>query len=157
MNKNENVILSLLRDNSRISLTEMSKFTKIPISTLFERLKEYNHGLIKKHTTLVDFSRLGYDTRARVLYKAKKGESKKLGELLSTSRNVNELYKVNNGFDFMVEFIFKNMKEFEDYRDKISALYPIEKELVCYLVEEIKKEEFMSKPKLEMIGKTKVI
>lgn len=139
-----------------MSLTEMSKFTKIPISTLFERLKDFNNGLIKKHTTLVDFSRLGYEARARVLFKAKRGESVKLRELLNTSRNVNELYKVNNGFDFMVEFIFKNMRELEEYLEKIEVMYPIDKQQVFYMVEEIKKEEFMSKPKLEMLKETKI-
>lgn len=156
MNRKENVIVSLLRDNARVSLTEMSKFTKIPVSTLFERLKEYNNGLIKKYTTLVDFSRLGYEAKARVLFKAKRGEANKLRELLTCSRNVNELYKVNNGFDFMVEFIFKNMKELEEYLGKISAMYPIEKEQVFYIVEEIKKEEFLSKPKLEVIKEVKI-
>ncbi len=156
MNRKENVIVSLLRENSRISLTEMSKFTKIPISTLFERLREYNHGLIKKHTTLVDFTKLGYEARARVLFKAKRGEASKLRELLNCSGNVNELYKVNNGYDFMVEFIFKNMKELEEHLEKISAMYPIDKELVFYIMEEIKKEEFLSKPNLEVLKEVKM-
>jgi DNA-binding Lrp family transcriptional regulator len=156
MNAKEKIIVSLLRENSRISLTEMSKFTSIPISTLFERLREYNHGLIKKHTTLIDFSVMGYEARARVLYKAKRGETNKLKDLLNCCRNVNELYKVNNGFDFMVEFIFKNMKEMEEHLLKISEMYPVEKEQVFYMVEEIKKEEFLSKPMLEKMKEVKV-
>ena len=74
MKKQDTLIVSLLRENSRMSLTDMSRITKIPVSTLYDKIKIYNKGLIMKHTTLVDFAQLGFSTRARVLLKVKRAE-----------------------------------------------------------------------------------
>lgn len=51
--------LAYLRENSREKLTTISKRTKIPISTLFDMLKELQGNLITKNTVLLDFSKLG--------------------------------------------------------------------------------------------------
>ncbi len=152
MRKDDTLIVALLREDSRMSLTEMSRKTQIPVSTIYEKLKQFKRGLISKHTALVDFAQLGYETRARVLLKAKRTELQKLKEHLLSSSALNELYKVNNGYDFMAEFIFQNMKELEEYLDQLSEHYGVEKELVFYIVDELKREEFLSKAGLLMLS-----
>lgn len=134
-----------------MSLTEMSKKAQIPVSTLYERLKKYQNTLIKKNTTLVDFSQLGFSARARVLLKVKKSELEKLREFLMGSNALNELYKVNNGYDFMAEFIFQTMKEMEAYLDMLGDKYGVEKEEVFYIVDELRREEFLSKSNLILL------
>jgi len=151
MKKSDEVIVSLLRENSRMSLTQMSRITRIPVSTIFERLKHYDKNVVKKSTVLVDFSKFGYGARARVLMKARKDEVQKLKEHLMASSCLNELYKVNNGYDFMAEFIFKTMKETEEYVEKLRENFNLEKEQVVYLIDEIGKEEFMSKSSVIMM------
>ena len=138
-----------------MSLTDMSRMTKIPVSTIYEKLKHYRKGLIRKHTALVDFSQLGFHIRARVLLKAKKTELQKLREHLLSHPSLNELYKVNNGYDFMAELIFQTMKELEDYLDMLGERYGVEKEQVFYMVDELKREEFLSKAAVLLIGKRK--
>ena len=152
MKNDDTILVALLRQNSRMSLTEMSRKTKIPISTIYEKLKHFRTGLIRKHTALVDFSQLGFNTRARVLLKVKKTELQKLREFLLTSSALNELYKVNNGYDFMVEFIFPGMKELEEYLDLLGEQYGVEKEQVFYIVDEIRREEFLSKAGVLLLG-----
>ena len=63
MNKKDLLIVSHLRRDGRTSLTELSKKTRIPISTIFDRLKQNKNNFIKKHTALIDFAKLGYNTR----------------------------------------------------------------------------------------------
>jgi DNA-binding Lrp family transcriptional regulator len=147
MRKNDKLIISYLRQDSRIQLTKMSKKTKIPVSTLFERLKNYKKGIIKKNTAIVDFSKLGYNTRAKILLKCKRENIEQLRIFLERNKHTNELFKVNNGFDFMVEFICTSMHELEGHLEKLYKEFKIEKELVFYIIEEIKRENFLSDPK----------
>ncbi len=145
MKYQDTLLVSLLRENSRMSLTEMSKVTKIPISTIYQKLKEFNNGLIRKNTALVDFSQMGFTVRARVLLKVKKTGLQQLKEHLLSHKSINELYKINNGYDFMAEFIFGTMKEMEEYLDMLGEKFDVEKEQVFYIVDELRREEFLSK------------
>lgn len=144
MKNQDTLIVSLLRENSRMSLTKMSRKSRIPISTLYDRMKHFDKSIVRKHTALVDFSQLGFAARARVLLKVKHTEIQNLREHLLCHPAVNELCKVNNGYDFMVELIFKTMKEMEDYLDSLSQKFPVEKEEVVYIIDELRQEEFLS-------------
>ncbi|MDP3918450.1 MAG: Lrp/AsnC family transcriptional regulator [Nanoarchaeota archaeon] len=155
MKENDQLIISLLREDSRMTLTKMSKKTNIPISTLYERIKNYKDKVIKKHTSIVDFNSLGYSARARVLFKIKKNEREALKSFLSNSNYLNELHKINNGFDFMAEFIFKNMQELEEYLDQVGEKFPIEDQQTYYLLDNIKEENFLSKPHLLAVSSLK--
>src|SRR3989344_6490364 len=130
MKYQDTLLVSLLRENSRMSLTDMSKATKIPVSTIFQKLKEFNKSIIRKHTALVDFSQMGFNVRARVLLKVKKTELQRLKDYLLSHKSINELYKINNGYDFMVEFIFCTMKEMEEHLDMLGEKFGVEKEQV---------------------------
>ncbi|MDP3728959.1 MAG: Lrp/AsnC family transcriptional regulator [bacterium] len=155
MKNEDEVIVSLLRGNCRISLTEMSKVTKIPISTIYDKMKSYNNGIIHKHTALIDFSQLGFSARARVLLKVKKTEMEKLREHLLKCPALNELYKINNGYDFMAEFIFKTMREMEEHIDTLGQFFGVEKEEVFYIIDELKREQFLSKANILLVGQKK--
>ena len=78
MNQKDKIILSQLRKNARMPLTTMSRKINIPVSTIFDRLKLNEEDLILKHTTLLNFSKLGYHTRAQVIFKVdkKRGQEK---------------------------------------------------------------------------------
>ena len=76
-----------------------------------------------------------------------KKDRKKLFELLSKNVNVNSLYKVNNGWDFMVEVIFPGVKEVEDFIESIEEQAKVRNKKLLYVIAEIKKEEFLANPK----------
>ena len=89
MNKKDLKIVSYLRQNARMSLTQMSKKTQIPISTIFDRLKMNEDGLIVKHTCLLDFAKLGYNFRANLTMKVDREDKEALREFLMRSQSVN--------------------------------------------------------------------
>lgn len=149
--KREMLIISALRQNCRQSLTDMSKEIKIPISTLHERINCYNTTLIKKHTALIDFAKLGYNTRAKVLVKVDKEQRKKLQEFLLCCKNVNTLLKVNNGFDFLADMVFPHIKEMEDFVEGIEKKFRVINKEVFYVIDELKMEEFLANPALAMM------
>jgi DNA-binding Lrp family transcriptional regulator len=136
-------LISYLRKNSRQTLTEISKKTRIPISTLYDKLKVHEHSLIVKHTTLLDFSKLGFNCKANILLKAGRDERDKLGSFLKAHPAINNLYKINNGYDFMAEGVFSHVKELEDFMDNLERNFPIEERKTHYVIEDLKREEFL--------------
>lgn len=149
--KREMLIISALRQNCRQSLTDISREIRIPISTIHEKINSYNRTLIKKHTALIDFSKLGYNTRAKVLLKVEKDERKKLQDFLKNCANVNTLFKINNGFDFLADMVFPHIKEMEDFVENIEKKFKVLNKDVFYVIDELKREEFLANPQLVMI------
>lgn len=147
MNKKELLIISALRQDARLSLTKMSRQTKIPVSTLHDKIKEYTGNLIRKHTAIVDFTKIGYNTRALVFLKVERDERQTLQNFLLTCKNVNNLAKINNGYDFLVELIFEHIKDMEDLIETIETKFKITTKVTYYIIDEIKRESFLSSPK----------
>ncbi|MBU0470622.1 MAG: Lrp/AsnC family transcriptional regulator [Nanoarchaeota archaeon] len=141
MNEKTIQLISCLRENSREKLTSISKKTNIPISTLFDLLKELKEEMITKNTVLINFSRLGYNVRAQILVKVNDKEGIKKHFLCNP--NVNNVYKINNGWDFMIEVIHKNIKLLDDFIEGLNEKFFLEKYEVHYLVDEVKREGFL--------------
>ncbi|HIJ01446.1 TPA: hypothetical protein HA363_02255, partial [Candidatus Woesearchaeota archaeon] len=59
--KKDVLLMSFFRNNARENLTRISRITRIPVSTIFDKLRDYEKELVKKHTTLLDFRKLGFD------------------------------------------------------------------------------------------------
>jgi len=142
------LILSALRNNSRETLTRISKRTSVPISTIFDKLKQYEGNVIKQHTTFINFSELGFNTRANVMIKVDRDAREAIKEYLTKHQNVNSLFRINNGFDYMFEGIFMNLKEAEDFLEKLDQRFKVENKEVYYIIDDIKKESFMADPNL---------
>jgi len=152
MKKKEMLIISALRQNCRKSLTQMSKEIKIPVSTLHEKIQGYKGEIIKKHTAIIDFARIGFNTRANVLLKVSREEREKLQNFLNGCNNVNSLLKVNNGFDFLAEFIFEHIKDLEDFIEILEQRFNIQARETYYIIDDLKREEFMANPNLVAIN-----
>jgi len=137
-------IITELRKNARESLTRMSRTTGIPVSTIFDRIKLYHGGIITKHTCLLDFDELGYSTRAKATVKVERDQRNELMGYLKEHPNVNSLYKINSGFDFLFELVFRNIRDLEEFMEKLEENYGVTEKQVYYVVDEIKREDFMT-------------
>ena len=144
-------IVSHLRENSRMSLTQLSKSTGIPVSTIFERMKRNANNIIRKNTCLIDFSKVGMNTRAKIALKVSPDERVLVREFLEKNKNVNSLYKINNGYDYMLDVVFKNMKELEDFLELVDDKFKIKSKHVFYVIEEITQEKFLSNSMIPII------
>ena len=142
------VLLSTLRRDGRQTLTNLSRETRIPVSTIYDKLKEYDNSLISKNTVLLDFNKLGYFTRATIAVRTLQKDREELREFLLKHRHVNSLYKINNGFDFMFDCIFTHMKELEEFMEEIEKKFRIRNKYIFYMIDEIKREEFFNCPEI---------
>lgn len=153
LDKKEMLILANLRKNSRETLTRMSRKTSIPVSTIFEKIRGYEVGLIKKYTSIIDFSKLGYSTRATIFVKTSKNYRDRLREYLLINKNLNSVYRINNGYDFMLDGVFRELKDVEVFLEKLESDFGVTEKYVYYIVDEIKKEDFLSSPEyVAMLG-----
>lgn len=148
--KKDITVLSYLRQNARISLTNLSRKSGIPVSTLFDKLKTAT-PFLKKFTVLLDFSPLGFSTKAMIALKVKKDHRNEVEEMLRNHKQVNSAYKVNNGFDYIAEVIVKDMNSLESFLDSLEEKHMIEKKQVFYMLDTIKQEEFLSNPSIAQL------
>jgi Lrp/AsnC family transcriptional regulator, regulator for asnA, asnC and gidA len=151
--KKDLLIVSNLRKNARETLTNMSRATHIPISTIYDKLRLHEGGLIKKHTCLLDYNKLGYSTRANVLLRVDKEHREELKDYLVKHMNVNSVSKINNNYDFMAEMVFREIKELEDFLENLEDKFKVKSKQVFYVIEDLKREDFMSEPDmLNLVG-----
>ena len=142
MNKKDSLLLAELRSNSRARLTEISRKTGIPVSTIHDKLKSRYEGIITKMTALVDFRKLGFTARAFITLKVDKKDREDLKTFLETNKNVNSIFKINNGYDFMIEGVFKYLADLEAFTEDLEDKFTICQKQVYYVIEDIQREEF---------------
>lgn len=144
MNQKDVKIIAHLRQNARMPLTKMSKATHIPVSTIFDRLRFNENELITKHTSLLNFSKLGYNTRANITIKVERDDKDNLKEFLMKHHSVNSVYKINNGFDFMIEGIFKQINDLEEFIELLESKFQIKDHKTFFVIEDLKREAFLT-------------
>jgi DNA-binding Lrp family transcriptional regulator len=142
MNQKDMQILKYLRQNSRTKLTSISKKTKIPVSTIFDKIKQNEY--IIKYTSLIDFRKLGFFARANIIIKVDREDKDKFREYLIKNENVNSVFRINNGFDFMFEAVFKQIIDLEEFCDNLEKKFKIIDSKSYFLIEDLKREDFMT-------------
>lgn len=143
MNK-EILVISNLRKNSRMTLTQMSRATRIPISTLFDMIRRSDK--ILRHTCIPDFEKLGYRMRALISIKTHVAQKEEFQSFLLSHPNLNSLYRVNNGFDFMFEVVYPDLYAVEKFMEDLEAKFSIECKQVNYIINDLARETFFSNP-----------
>ena len=145
VDKNDLIITARLRENARETLTKMSRKTYIPVTTIHGRIKELEKTVIKRYVALLDFQKLGYNTRAIINLRVKKDFKDKIRDYLVVNKAVNSLYKINNGYDFLMEVVFREIGDVESFVENLENDFKIEKKEIYYIINEINKECFLSK------------
>lgn len=137
-------ILTELRKNSRAQLKEISKNTSLPISTIYDRIKNCYSNIVKKHTSILNFDQLGFNAKANICLKCNKKNKNEIFEYLRKHPNINSLLKINNGFDYMIEAIFHNVKELEEFVENLEESFSIKSKQIYYIIDEVVKENFFT-------------
>ncbi len=145
LTKKELLILTHLRSNSRKSLVIISRDTGIPISTVFDKVGKLGKNTISKYSPLLDFQKIGFGIRINFVLEANDKRKQELKEFLLENKNINSILRLNNGFDFFVEAVFKDMKGFEEFAESLEK-FKIKKKKEFFVIEDLKKEDFFTKP-----------
>jgi DNA-binding Lrp family transcriptional regulator len=134
-------VIKHLRRDARINLTVLSKKTGIPVSTLFDRLRAGEGSAITRFTVLMDFAKLGFPVRAKILLRSDAESRIPLRNYLLIHERVNGLWRINNGFDYAVDCFFTSMKEAEDFLDTIESRYRILEKQMFHIIDDLATEK----------------
>jgi DNA-binding Lrp family transcriptional regulator len=145
--KNELTLIPHLRKNARESLVKIRDNTGMALSTIYDQLKKLEEKCVIKHTSLLDFEKIGFKTKANIAISVEKEDRNNLLNFIKEAHQINTAHKINHEFDFMVEGVFKDYYEMKDFVENLKEKYNIKEIKVQQLLECIKIEEFMTKPK----------
>lgn len=144
MKESDKKILQYIRNNSRINLTTLSRRTGIPVSTIFDRLRAYEGKTVRKFTALLDFTALGYTTRMKLFLKVHPEQREKIRNYLLAHENVNNLWRINNGYDFIADCVFRDLVEAEDFCDALEVRFEIMERKVHHVIASLAREKVLA-------------
>ncbi|MFH1053675.1 MAG: Lrp/AsnC family transcriptional regulator [Candidatus Woesearchaeota archaeon] len=146
ISKKDAQIISHLRNNSRKKITLISLQTSIPVTTIYDKVRNHERKYVKKNTCLLNFHQLGMMATAFISVKVNKEGRKELQDFLKDKSNVNSLFITNFGSEFLFQCIFKNNADVHNFADEIETKFPIIDIKIFNIIEEIKCEDFLTKP-----------
>ena len=117
----------------------------MPTSTVYEKIN--NTGkLISRFTCILNHEAWGNFLHAFVIMKVVGKDKAPLQKELELCNNVNLLWRINNGSDFLVEFVFPTLFAFEAYRESLESRYLLKNCEVYFMIDELKRESFLPFP-----------
>ena len=147
VSKKDVEILSHLRQDARKKVTDLSRKVHLPPTTVYGKMKSHEKkGFVKRHVALLDFSKLGYSTTALVAFKVENNKREEFQKFISEHTNINSLYRINFGHDFLAEFIFEDMSKLQEFIDCVEMMFHLQDTKVFSVIDELKKEVFLRNP-----------
>ncbi|BGE81223.1 AsnC family transcriptional regulator [Staphylococcus petrasii] len=113
-------LLHILKENSKLSLSELSQKVNLSVPSTRERIhKLIDSGIIKNYTINIDYSLLGYDIEAIIELTIKNNLYKDFKNYISEQENVAFCYRISGDSCFMFKARFKDMKKAENFIDSL--------------------------------------
>lgn len=138
-------VISHLRRNARKKITDISAEMGIPATTVYDKVNAHlRKGIVKGHVALLDFSKLGFMTNAVIVLKVKKNFRQKVHNHLSEHLNINSLFRINNGHDYLAEVIFQEPVGLRDFVEDLEENYGVYNSMVFNIIQEAGREKFFS-------------
>ncbi len=117
---------------------------KISISTIFTKLKTFKKRYINKYTCILNYEKLGYNVIIKGMIKVKKNNKSQLLQFLKNSISINNIDRINNGYDIHIEGIFQSINQAETFIENLEQDYKIQKNHIFYVIDKIKQEGFLT-------------
>jgi Lrp/AsnC family transcriptional regulator for asnA, asnC and gidA len=146
LDEKDTEILSLLRENARLTTNEMSKELGIPQTTIHNRIKRMKEtGVIKRFTVDLDRKKIGRGLVAYVLctvsYHASRREKinqYKVAKLIKALPQVEEVSIVTGEIDIIVKVALRDVDELNDFVIyKLRNVEGIEKTVTSVVLAEV--------------------
>lgn len=123
LDKKDEVLLNVLREDSSLSTYKISKKTGIPQTTVLHRIQKLReNGVIRRYTIDVDDKKLGKGLKALIFVKVSKPiEKTKQGTVGSIESKmakhpfVRTVKRLSGKFDFVIEVVAENVEELDKF------------------------------------------
>ena len=138
-------LIAHLRSDGRKKITEVSRELDTPVSTLYDKLNALEDRISLRHTTLVDFQKLGYKSVVHAGFKVGIDDRGAFEQYLARHPALNSFFRVNHGFDFFANLVFKDANALKLFLEQIKSKFRIEEVQLFEVIDELRKEVFLSK------------
>ncbi len=126
VDKKDILVLEALKQNARLSSQEISRITRIPITTVHNRIKKLEKlGIIKSYTVVLDHKKLGKEIAAYILitvdYKLLKEKGitqHDLAKLLAKNELIEEVAILTGGSDIIIRIRVGNIEQLDYFVTK---------------------------------------
>ncbi|NAZ13080.1 MAG: winged helix-turn-helix transcriptional regulator [Desulfurococcales archaeon] len=113
-------IINILKNDSRLSIREISKMINRSPSTISERIRKLeNRGVIKRYTITIDHGRLGYKLNAITLLQVDGAHIEDVEKMLMTEPNVRAVYDITGEYDVAIITTFRDSEELDRFIKKM--------------------------------------
>ena len=114
-------ILELLQENSRISISEISKRVNMSLSAVSERLKKLeSSGVIEKYTVILNPQYLGKELSVIMnLCLEQPGTFEEFGEFVHSEPEILECHYITGEYDISLKIVTKNTVSLERLMTRI--------------------------------------
>ena len=137
MDKKDKAIVEALKENSRYSVRDIAKKTRIRPSTVHQRIQKLlKEGIIEKFTIKLDDKKTGENFIVFMLLNT----SKDLGKQFLDHPNLKEAFGITGEYDLLVKFKFSDVEEFNKFIINLRKFEEIEKTLTMIGTVKIKEE-----------------
>ncbi|MFC1769061.1 Lrp/AsnC family transcriptional regulator [Nanoarchaeota archaeon] len=137
INRNDIEVLNSLRQDSRSKFIDIAKTLHMPPSSVLGRHLKLKRKIIEKHSIHLKYGRLGFPIRIFYLFSAK--NKNQICEFIHEQQNINSAYRATPKSDFFLECYFKNLKECNEFSEKLDKICTRKLESY-FVVEELKFE-----------------
>ena len=106
MDEKDNILLNELRKDSKRSVQDLSKATKIPSTTVYNRIKQLEkEGIIKQYTIKLDNKKVG---KVQAFFEITLNPSVNVSEFLKKIK-ADDIYSVAGDYQFLIKSTFNDL------------------------------------------------
>ncbi len=132
-------ILRSLIQNSRITISQMSKEIDVPDATISNRLKKLEKNVIKQYTLILDPQKLGLKVTAIIIVQTESEKHENVKKELSRLEEVSEVYSISGEYDILIKLWAHDLEELNRVMDtKIRSIDGVEDLTEMIVMERVK-------------------
>ena len=131
MDKNDLKILSLLHENSRMSITEIAKHVDLSRPSISERVEKLlSEKIIKKFSVQIDQQKLNKNILCFIEVSNLKKPFDEVEQTILTSTNVIDLYGVTGRSNFVAKAAFTTVAEMTGFLETLMSYADVETKVI---------------------------
>jgi DNA-binding Lrp family transcriptional regulator len=141
IDEKEQKILKLLKENSKLTTSQISKKTKIPITTIHNRIKKLEKtGIIKNYTLNLDFEKIEKPIKAFmfVSINQKKTSQEEIGKKIKNISEIEFVDIITGTTDIIVQARTKTINELNELiTNKLRNIEGVDKTETMIVLKEV--------------------
>lgn len=141
-------VIAALRRDGRAPLTALARLLKRDVDDIHRIIKEEEGTTITKFTSLLNYELLGYPTHVVMVLAVSSKERAAFTSFLNKSQHLNGLFSINNGYDFLLDLIFKDMRQVHSFVEQLESKFTIYERKEYYILATFAEQRFMANPDL---------